>query len=282
MRVRLQASLTRRSTTPPCRSTPTASTTRPNSPRCSTRCPMPTSSSARGSPAAATIRRVVRGAGPCASSPARCRAPADAAHRRHIGIPRGEPPGHLAIRGALPVGVPRRHRRVAGDGRPRRAARSCRYPSPCGRASRTRRARRRCAPRSISAAPCSCSVSPASAASRPWKHGRDGTHIVSIVVAATSLVSMFELLRRRQLKEKYAVLWLGVGIGMLTSASSRCCSTRWPKPSASRIRRTCCSSPPRVAAAGVRAPELGSEPPRGTRPARSPKSSRSTPPRRGR
>ncbi|MEY2425094.1 MAG: hypothetical protein QOI61_666 [Actinomycetota bacterium] len=43
-----------------------------------------------------------------------------------------------------------------------------------------------------------------------------GTHIVSIVVAGASLLSMFELLRRRQLKEKYAVLWLTVGIGMLT------------------------------------------------------------------
>jgi hypothetical protein len=42
-----------------------------------------------------------------------------------------------------------------------------------------------------------------------------GTHIFSIVVALASVASMLELLRRRQLKEKYAVLWLGVGIGML-------------------------------------------------------------------
>jgi hypothetical protein len=42
-----------------------------------------------------------------------------------------------------------------------------------------------------------------------------GTHLFSIVVAVASVVSMLELLRRRQLKEKYAVLWLGVGIGML-------------------------------------------------------------------
>jgi hypothetical protein len=41
------------------------------------------------------------------------------------------------------------------------------------------------------------------------------THIGAIVVAVASLVSMLELLRRRQLKEKYAVLWLGVGVGML-------------------------------------------------------------------
>lgn len=41
------------------------------------------------------------------------------------------------------------------------------------------------------------------------------THVGAIVVAIASLVSMFELLRRRQLKEKYAVLWLAVGVGML-------------------------------------------------------------------
>jgi hypothetical protein len=41
------------------------------------------------------------------------------------------------------------------------------------------------------------------------------THIGAIVVAVASLASMLELLRRRQLKEKYAVLWLAVGIGML-------------------------------------------------------------------
>lgn len=40
------------------------------------------------------------------------------------------------------------------------------------------------------------------------------THIGAIIVAAGSLVAMFELLRRRQLKEKYAVLWLAVGVGM--------------------------------------------------------------------
>ena len=42
-----------------------------------------------------------------------------------------------------------------------------------------------------------------------------GTHVFSIIVAIGSVVSMLELLRRRQLKEKYAVLWLGVGLGML-------------------------------------------------------------------
>lgn len=41
------------------------------------------------------------------------------------------------------------------------------------------------------------------------------THIGSIIVALGSVAAMFELLRRRQLKEKYAVLWLVVGLGML-------------------------------------------------------------------
>ena len=40
-------------------------------------------------------------------------------------------------------------------------------------------------------------------------------HVGALLVAALSVASMFELLRRRQLKEKYAVLWLFVGIGML-------------------------------------------------------------------
>jgi hypothetical protein len=41
------------------------------------------------------------------------------------------------------------------------------------------------------------------------------THVGAIVVAVLSLAAMLELLRRRQLKEKYAVLWLAVGAGML-------------------------------------------------------------------
>jgi hypothetical protein len=40
-------------------------------------------------------------------------------------------------------------------------------------------------------------------------------HIGTLTVAALSVASMLELVRRRQLKEKYAVLWLVVGLGML-------------------------------------------------------------------
>ena len=40
------------------------------------------------------------------------------------------------------------------------------------------------------------------------------THVGAIVVGTIALICIVELLRRRQLKEKYAVLWLTVGAGM--------------------------------------------------------------------
>src|SRR3954447_22225355 len=43
-------------------------------------------------------------------------------------------------------------------------------------------------------------------------------HIVELAGGIIAVSFMFELLRRRQLKEKYAVLWLLVGIGMLVLA----------------------------------------------------------------
>jgi hypothetical protein len=39
-----------------------------------------------------------------------------------------------------------------------------------------------------------------------------GVHIVALLGGAAILIGMFELLRRGQLREKYAVLWLLVGI----------------------------------------------------------------------
>ena len=44
------------------------------------------------------------------------------------------------------------------------------------------------------------------------------THLVALVGGLIARSVMGELLRRRQLKEKYAVLWLFVGAGMLTLA----------------------------------------------------------------
>ena len=44
------------------------------------------------------------------------------------------------------------------------------------------------------------------------------THVVSLVAGLIAVGLMVELLRRRQLKEKYAVLWVVVGTGMLVLA----------------------------------------------------------------
>lgn len=45
------------------------------------------------------------------------------------------------------------------------------------------------------------------------------THVVSLVAGLIAVGLMVELLRRRQLKEKYAVLWVIVGAGMLLLAA---------------------------------------------------------------
>ncbi len=43
-------------------------------------------------------------------------------------------------------------------------------------------------------------------------------YVTALVGGAIGTGVMFELLRRRQVKEKYAVLWLGVGMAMLILA----------------------------------------------------------------
>jgi hypothetical protein len=45
-----------------------------------------------------------------------------------------------------------------------------------------------------------------------------GVHVLALAAGVVSVTLMFELLRRRQLKEKYAVLWVLVGIAMLVLA----------------------------------------------------------------
>ena len=40
-------------------------------------------------------------------------------------------------------------------------------------------------------------------------------NVVTAVIGVLTLLAMLELLRRRQLREKYAVLWLGVAVGVL-------------------------------------------------------------------
>lgn len=41
------------------------------------------------------------------------------------------------------------------------------------------------------------------------------TYVVAVTCSAAVLVFIVELLRRRQLREKYAALWLALGVGML-------------------------------------------------------------------
>lgn len=43
-------------------------------------------------------------------------------------------------------------------------------------------------------------------------------YVLALLGAAVTLVLIVELLRRRQLTEKYAVLWLGVGVGIVLLA----------------------------------------------------------------
>ena len=43
-------------------------------------------------------------------------------------------------------------------------------------------------------------------------------HVLFIVAGVVSCTIMFELLRRRQLKEKYTVLWFLLGVGMTVLA----------------------------------------------------------------
>ena len=45
-----------------------------------------------------------------------------------------------------------------------------------------------------------------------------GITLLALSAAVLVLSAMFELLRRRQLREKYAVLWLGVGIAVAVLA----------------------------------------------------------------
>jgi hypothetical protein len=45
-----------------------------------------------------------------------------------------------------------------------------------------------------------------------------GLHLVALTGGLLSVSFIVEMLRRRQLKEKYAVLWLAVGVGMLALA----------------------------------------------------------------
>ena len=69
--------------------------------------------------------------------------------------------------------------------------------------------------------------------------------ILGVVGSVLILVVLFELLRRRHLREKYALIWAGVAIGVLTLTIFPGLLTfalgRWP---VSTCPPTCCSSWP--------------------------------------
>jgi hypothetical protein len=50
---------------------------------------------------------------------------------------------------------------------------------------------------------------------------RSRLEVVAVVVAALYMVFILGLVRRRQLREKYALLWLGVGIGAIVLSLAR-------------------------------------------------------------
>jgi hypothetical protein len=47
-----------------------------------------------------------------------------------------------------------------------------------------------------------------------------GVHLIALISALTTLTVIVELSRRRQLREKYALLWLGVGVVVAVFAIS--------------------------------------------------------------
>ena len=51
----------------------------------------------------------------------------------------------------------------------------------------------------------------------------NSTVTLGIIGSAVVLLALFELLRRQRLREKYAVLWFFVALGVLAIASSRAC-----------------------------------------------------------
>jgi hypothetical protein len=50
---------------------------------------------------------------------------------------------------------------------------------------------------------------------------RSRLEVVTVVVAALYMVFILGLVRRRQLREKYALLWLGVGVGAILLSLAR-------------------------------------------------------------
>ena len=76
--------------------------------------------------------------------------------------------------------------------------------------------------------------------------GWNGANPFGLLTSVGITVFIVELLRRRILREKYAVLWLLVCVGLVLFSVFLGCWRAWLICWASRSRRTCCSSSPLV------------------------------------
>ena len=153
------------------------------------------------------------------------------------GLPRLQPSRDLGLRHPLPRRVPRRHRRVAGHRRPRRAAPSPRSRSPCGRGWPDRLA----LPVKAAIYLFRAVVALILALVRDWpsqledgatrarrvdprRHRREEARdervtILGIAGSIIILLALFEMMRRHRLREKYALIWALVALAIITVAA---------------------------------------------------------------
>ena len=192
-----------------------------------------------------------RGASASGSSPASCRASSAARHRPHVGPADDRPPRHRAVRPRLPARLPRgrgdrcssRAPHAAAGARPMRpgtgvssigSTQSVYYMIKVTLAVFVGLLRARPA---IDAA-----TPPPSKRSTACSHG-DGPRIqlVAIVVAGGLFFIVFELVRRKRLLERYALLWLGSTSCCSAWPCGRTCSSRSSRGRGSTTRRRRCS-----------------------------------------
>ncbi len=148
---------------------------------------------------------------------------------------RGDP----AVRGALPLGVPRRHRGVPGHRGSHRlhgGRGAGLHADPIHRAARARPPSGRCstwrARWSRSGSPCAGAgptawrrpsgadmITPRNRSLRPpHGGGMKASLVLGIVGSIVTLVLLFEMMRRQRLREKYAVFWAVVAVLTLVVA----------------------------------------------------------------
>ena len=70
-----------------------------------------------------------------------------------------------------------------------------------------------------------------------------GSTMLGIVGSAVILVTLFEMMRRHRLREKYALIWALVALAIIIVAVFPvCCSAATERLGLAGARRTCCSS----------------------------------------